>query len=173
MKHKLALSCLAAMAACGTALAENRITVDVNKVVAPAAEDLWGIFFEDIDLSLDGGVYAEMVRNRSFEDGDRLGYWDAVGAAKLESCKEGALSEKNAHYCRLTAKAAGATTLFTSTVIRFSARAVPQAAIAARQERASLCFMESSSSMLGTHYNETTTRKSIPRLGYRTARAPL
>ena len=108
MKHTFALSCLAAMAACGTALAENRITVDVNKVVAPAAEDLWGIFFEDIDLSLDGGVYAEMVRNRSFEDGDRLGYWDAVGAAKLESCKEGALSEKNAHYCRLTAKAAGA-----------------------------------------------------------------
>ena len=73
MKHTFALSCLAAMAACGTALAENRITVDVNKVVAPAAEDLWGIFFEDIDLSLDGGVYAEMVRNRSFEDGDRLG----------------------------------------------------------------------------------------------------
>ena len=108
MKSKLTLSCLAAMAACGAALAENRITVDVNKVVAPAAEDLWGIFFEDIDLSLDGGVYAEMVRNRSFEDGDRLGYWDAVGAARLESCKDGALSEKNAHYCRLTAKAAGA-----------------------------------------------------------------
>ena len=80
--------------------AEN--SIKVGEAIAPAAEDLWGIFFEDIDLSLDGGVYAEMVRNRSFEDGDHLGFWSAINGAKLEVLKEGALSEKNAHYCRLT-----------------------------------------------------------------------
>lgn len=107
MNRSLVVSCFAALAVCGAVRAENAIKVDRNRVVAPAAPDLWGIFFEDIDLSLDGGVYAEMVRNRSFEDGEHLGYWYPVGAAKTEACTEGALSEKNAHFCRLTAKAGG------------------------------------------------------------------
>jgi hypothetical protein len=29
--------------------------------------DLFGIFFEDLNHSADGGLYAEMVQNRSFE----------------------------------------------------------------------------------------------------------
>ncbi len=28
---------------------------------------MWGIFFEDINLGADGGIYAELVKNRSFE----------------------------------------------------------------------------------------------------------
>ena len=67
---------------------ENVVTVDASKALYPTSPDLWGIFFEDIDLSLDGGVYAEMVRNRSFEDGngsDReltLAYWNPIGNAE-------------------------------------------------------------------------------------------
>ena len=34
--------------------------------ILAAVPNLWGIFFEDIDLSLDGGMYAEMMRDRSF-----------------------------------------------------------------------------------------------------------
>ena len=65
------------------------VTVDPLAVKCAAAPDLWGIFFEDIDLSLDGGVYAEMVRNRSFEDGNgekreqTLRYWHPLGNAEL------------------------------------------------------------------------------------------
>ena len=33
----------------------------------PISSDLWGIFFEDINYAGDGGLYAEMVQNRSFE----------------------------------------------------------------------------------------------------------
>ena len=64
------------------------VTVDPSVVVSEASPDLWGLFFEDIDLSLDGGVYAEMVRNRSFEDGNgaerelTLEYWNPVGNAE-------------------------------------------------------------------------------------------
>ena len=108
MNRSIAVCSFAALAACGAVRAENVIEVDRDRVVAPAAPDLWGIFFEDIDLSLDGGVYAEMVRNRSFEDGEHLGHWYPVGAAKADVCKKGALSERNAHFCRLTAKAGGA-----------------------------------------------------------------
>ena len=66
----------------------NVVTVDPSAVVGEASPDLWGLFFEDIDLSLDGGVYAEMVRNRSFEDGNgrrgelTLQYWNPVGSAE-------------------------------------------------------------------------------------------
>ena len=45
---------------------------------------LWGIFFEDINLSADGGLYPELVRNRSFEGDDGLRFWtfaSATGAA--------------------------------------------------------------------------------------------
>ncbi len=45
----------------------NTIYVQVNKPVASIAPTMWGIFFEDINLGADGGIYAEMVKNRSFE----------------------------------------------------------------------------------------------------------
>ena len=65
--------CLAARSVDGANSRENIIKVDTSKALYPTSPDLWGIFFEDIDLSLDGGVYAEMVRNRSFEDGNGSG----------------------------------------------------------------------------------------------------
>ncbi len=67
--------------------------VTVDPAAVKCAADLWGIFFEDIDLSLDGGVYAELVRNRSFEDGNgekreqTLRYWSPLGNAELTPCK--------------------------------------------------------------------------------------
>ncbi len=48
---------------------------------------LWGIFFEDINMSTDGGIYPELVRNRSFEDADTPENWKftAVGDGKSEA----------------------------------------------------------------------------------------
>ncbi len=43
------------------------IIVQVNKPVAEVQPTMWGIFFEDINLGADGGIYAELVKNRSFE----------------------------------------------------------------------------------------------------------
>ena len=82
------------------------VTVDPSAVKCAAAPDLWGLFFEDIDLSLDGGVYAEMVRNRSFEDGNgekreqTLRYWHPLGNAELSPCRR-ADAGRNAHYARV------------------------------------------------------------------------
>ncbi len=36
---------------------------------------MWGIFFEDINFGADGGLYAELVKNRSFEFPDPLMGW--------------------------------------------------------------------------------------------------
>ncbi|MDQ6417909.1 alpha-L-arabinofuranosidase C-terminal domain-containing protein [Paenibacillus sp. LHD-117] len=62
----------------------GKITV-YTKEQGPALGDLFGIFFEDINHAADGGLYAEMVRNRSFEfdpidrdDYDSLLSWEPV-----------------------------------------------------------------------------------------------
>lgn len=43
----------------------NRLVI-TDKRLAPL-EDFYGIFFEDINHAADGGLYAELIRNRSFE----------------------------------------------------------------------------------------------------------
>jgi alpha-L-arabinofuranosidase len=52
-----------------------KISIEVNKPGIKISPNLFGIFFEDINLSADGGLYPELVRNRSFEDADSLQYW--------------------------------------------------------------------------------------------------
>ena len=46
----------------------SRITIQTSAVRFDTAPDLYGIFFEDINHAGDGGIYPEMLRNRSFED---------------------------------------------------------------------------------------------------------
>ena len=43
------------------------LTVKADKPGAAIQPAMWGIFFEDINFAADGGIYAEMVKNRSFE----------------------------------------------------------------------------------------------------------
>jgi alpha-L-arabinofuranosidase len=50
-------------------------TVQTDKPVSEVASTMWGIFFEDINLGADGGIYAELVKNRSFEFAKPLMGW--------------------------------------------------------------------------------------------------
>ena len=45
------------------------VTIDLSREEAEIPPSLYGIFFEEITHSGDGGLYAEMIRNRGFEDG--------------------------------------------------------------------------------------------------------
>ena len=45
----------------------KEISVLANKQVAVVQPTMWGVFFEDINFAADGGLYAELVKNRSFE----------------------------------------------------------------------------------------------------------
>ncbi|HEX6181426.1 MAG TPA: alpha-L-arabinofuranosidase C-terminal domain-containing protein [Chitinophagaceae bacterium] len=47
--------------------AQRKLTVQADKPIAEISPTMWGIFFEDINFGADGGLYAEMVKNRSFE----------------------------------------------------------------------------------------------------------
>ena len=72
--NKLFMSCLAGVALSATAQ-KATITVDVGNPGHEVSPTLFGIFLEDINLSVDGGLYPELVRNRSFEDADTLAFW--------------------------------------------------------------------------------------------------
>ena len=65
-----------------------RITVDAAHPGHAIPPTLWGIFFEDINMSTDGGVYPELVRNRSFEDADTLENWKFTNVGDGHSAAE-------------------------------------------------------------------------------------
>ncbi|HEV2478039.1 MAG TPA: alpha-L-arabinofuranosidase C-terminal domain-containing protein [Puia sp.] len=45
----------------------QQLVVDAGKPGAAIRPTMWGIFFEDINMAADGGLYAELIKNRSFE----------------------------------------------------------------------------------------------------------
>lgn len=76
------------------------VTVQANKPGAAVQPTMYGVFFEDINYGADGGLYAELVKNRSFEFApDRLTGWKAFGRVTV---KDDGPFEKNPHYVRLT-----------------------------------------------------------------------
>jgi alpha-L-arabinofuranosidase len=77
-KHLLAVSLLAALAPALYA-APVALSVDVGKPGHRVPTTLWGVFLEDINLSADGGLYAELVRNRNFEDSEKPDHWSTIG----------------------------------------------------------------------------------------------
>lgn len=52
---------------CCSVKAQHTLTVAVNEPKATIQPTMWGVFFEDINFGADGGIYAELVKNRSFE----------------------------------------------------------------------------------------------------------
>jgi alpha-L-arabinofuranosidase len=54
------------------------INVIANKPVCDIQPTMWGVFFEDINFAADGGIYAELVKNRSFEFTLPLSGWELV-----------------------------------------------------------------------------------------------
>jgi len=72
-----------------------KISVAVDQPGHKISPTLWGIFFEDINLSADGGIYPELVRNRSFEDADTPENWKFVSVGDGKS--EAAISTANEH----------------------------------------------------------------------------
>jgi uncharacterized protein (TIGR03437 family) len=59
------------------------ITVGVAQPGVAVSPHLYGIFLEEINHAVDGGIYAELVCNRAFNEDGNLTHWDAVGAAAL------------------------------------------------------------------------------------------
>src|SRR5580765_332523 len=73
------LSVFAAFLCCQLAAIEPAsIIVQTDKPGAHINPAMWGVFFEDINFGADGGLYAELVKNRGFEFPDPLMGWSKL-----------------------------------------------------------------------------------------------
>lgn len=79
----------------------GKLTISADKPGVRISPALYGIFFEEINCAGDGGIYAEQVRNRSFEDSDKPEHWslllDGNAQARIEvAAHEGGEFDKRA-----------------------------------------------------------------------------
>ncbi|RPI03013.1 MAG: alpha-L-arabinofuranosidase [Ignavibacteriae bacterium] len=88
----------------------NKLTVDVGNSKAKIQPTMYGVFFEDINFAADGGLYAEMIKNRGFEFEEPMMGWlqpntnrfslnKNSGAAEIIKGQE---SGSNRNICRVT-----------------------------------------------------------------------
>lgn len=79
--------------------AGTRLDINVGRPGADIAPTMYGLFFEDINYAADGGLYAEMVKNRSFEFPQSLAGWSTFGNVAV---RDDGPFERNPHYVRLS-----------------------------------------------------------------------
>ena len=97
---KTFLACVLAGCALNTSGQVN-VKVDVAQKGIEISPTLYGIFYEDINFASDGGLYAELIRNRSFEyDATKPAHWKAEGSF-ISLVTEGLLNEKQEHALRV------------------------------------------------------------------------
>ena len=77
--------------------AQVNIKVDVAQKGIEISPTLYGIFYEDINYASDGGLYAELIRNRSFEyDAEKPEHWKAE-RSEISLVSDDLLNEKQGH----------------------------------------------------------------------------
>ena len=83
----------------------SRITVQADRPGARINPAMWGVFFEDINFAADGGLYAELMKNRGFEFPDPWMGWhkitptNAVGSVEMRA--DDPFDAANPHYVRV------------------------------------------------------------------------
>lgn len=100
MKLHRTLAAALTLVACIALNAQNphHMVVQANKIGAEIQPTMYGLFFEDINYGADGGLYAELIKNRSFEFPQNLMGWNMYGNVKV---MDDGPFERNPHYVRL------------------------------------------------------------------------
>lgn len=96
----LGLASLLAFGQSAVAQQTYEFTLDTKKVGSPIQSTMYGLFFEDINFGADGGLYAELVKNRSFDFPQELMGWYTFG--KVEVRKDNPPFDKNPNYLVLS-----------------------------------------------------------------------
>lgn len=107
-KARLMLA-LALILAGGSLPAAPAVTMSIqaDKPTHAISPLLYGVFFEDINYAADGGLYGELIQNRSFEfkGGDALFGWSLVKAGEARAAvsveSERPVNHNNPHYLRI------------------------------------------------------------------------
>lgn len=96
------------------------LEIDGDGKTVDISDTMYGIFYEDINYAADGGLYAELVRNRSFEfnTSDNASFTSLTAWSKVDSADgaatltvkndDGRLNTSNRNYVELSATGVGA-----------------------------------------------------------------
>ena len=96
---KKLITVVALACAVGVQAQQYKMTVDVSKPQCKINPAMYGIFFEDINFGADGGLYAELVKNRSFEFPQSFMGWVPFGNVTVQD--ENPCFDRNPHYVRV------------------------------------------------------------------------
>ena len=101
MRQRYLLSAFFAIIIPAALLAQSyNLDIDLGKTGAQISGTQYGIFFEDINFAADGGLYAELVKNRSFEfPSNPFQGWKVFGNVTV--LDDGPF-DRNPHYARLS-----------------------------------------------------------------------
>ena len=95
------LTCALVLSATLMSVAQpNVMEVNTKILGAPIQSTMYGIFFEDINYAADGGLYGELIKNRSFEFPQHLMGWQSFGCVDVED--DNAPFERCPHYVVLS-----------------------------------------------------------------------
>ena len=100
MNKKLLICGLVSAMALTSTAQTNVMEVNTKKLMAPIQSTMYGIFFEDINYAADGGLYGELIKNRSFEFPQHLMGWQSFGCVDVED--DNAPFERCPHYVVLS-----------------------------------------------------------------------
>lgn len=81
------LCCLFVLIGKAQTPADPVFTINANKPGAPIQATMYGVFFEDINFGADGGLYGELIKNRSFEFSQPLVGWIPFGKVTVANAK--------------------------------------------------------------------------------------
>ncbi len=85
------------------------LEVDASKTITKIQPTMFGLFFEDINFAADGGLYAEMIKNRSFEFDKPMMGWEQPNTKRSSLNKESgnalpinlSKEKNNSNFCRV------------------------------------------------------------------------
>ncbi len=100
MKYKSFIAALTLMSGLTAQAQTHQFDIQAQKLGAPVQSNMYGIFFEDINFAADGGLYAELVKNRSFEFPYALQGWKPAG--KVEVRTDNPAYDRCPHYARMS-----------------------------------------------------------------------
>ena len=100
MNSKRLLTCALALSSMLGSMAQTHV-MDINtkKAGATVQKTMYGLFFEDINYAADGGLYGELVKNRSFEFPQALMGWQTFGNVTV---KDDGPFKRCPHYVELS-----------------------------------------------------------------------
>lgn len=85
-----------------SSVAQYQLNVNVKNKGADIEDEMYGVFFEDINFGADGGIYAELIKNRSFEFDQPFTGWTPFGLVEVK--KEAPCFDRNPNYISITEK---------------------------------------------------------------------